>query len=96
MSPCREVCHEPKQHINDQGRVNLPAHRVGAGETVPRWRGDAESCKDAGFEPVTDIVETHGVGEMSEEHLLEDDHIGADWCSFVHTLYRVAGISTQH
>jgi hypothetical protein len=28
--------------------------------------------------------------------LLKDDHIGAGWCSFVHTPYRVAGISTQH
>jgi hypothetical protein len=30
------------------------------------------------------------------EHLLEDDHIAAGWCSFVHTPYQVAGISTQH
>ena len=30
IPPCRKVRHEPQQHIHQQGRVNLPSHRVGA------------------------------------------------------------------
>ena len=43
---------------------------VRIGEAVLGWRGDAETQEDGGFEPqpVADIVESHGMGELGEEH----------------------------
>ena len=40
------------------------------GETVLGWRGDPETREDGSFEPqpVADIVESHGMGELGEEH----------------------------
>ena len=30
VAPCGQVCVEPQQHVDQQGRVDLPSHRVGA------------------------------------------------------------------
>lgn len=125
---CWRWLHGPEQFF----RKLRAAFLVGVGEAVLGWRRDTVARQDSGFEsvPVTDIVESHGVGELGKEHrrkmahyaeaagfgfhaglqsvtvdhsasnevehLLEGDHIGAVWCSFVHTPYRAAGISTQH
>lgn len=107
----------PEQSF-DEGGVTL---LVGVGERVARRRGDAETGERRRLEPqpIAEIVEADGVGELGEEHrgemagnaegaglridarfagvaademarneiedLLEDDHIGAGWCCFVHT-----------
>lgn len=120
--------HRPEERFSKLRAALL----VGVGETVPGWRGDSEAGQNTRLEaqPVANLVESHSVGELGEEHrakmapraegasfgfhargkgeavnhsarneveyLLEDDHIGAGWYSFVHTPYRVAGISTQH
>lgn len=58
--------HRPEQFY----RKLRDALLVGVGETVPRWRRDTEAGQDSRFEtePYTDIVDSHGVGELSEEH----------------------------
>ena len=107
----------PEEFFDEQGVALL----VGVGDGVARRRGDAEAGERRAFEPqpIAEIVEADGVGELGEKHrgemagdaegaglridsrlagvasdqmarneiedLLENDHIRAGWCLFVHT-----------
>lgn len=113
-----EMAESGPEEFFDEGGVAL---FVGVGECVARRRGNPKAGERRGFQaqPIAEIVEADGVGELGEEHrgevagdaeaaglridtrlagvaademarnevehLLEDDHIGAGWCLFVHT-----------
>lgn len=71
--------HRPEEPLNES-RVTL---LVGVGEGVARRSAYAKAGERRRFEPqpVADIVET--------------DNVCAGWCCFVHSPYRVAGISIR-